>query len=192
VQITDGGHYDNSGLVEALRRRCRRIIVIDGGGDPPPLPIGLTDALRLARYELGVEITLKRTGPYSVEDIAPGSGKQFAKDDALASLNSRITRGAVVKGDITYPAAAGLEKSTGTLIFAKAVLCEACPYWLLTYAASSDIFPHDPTSDQWFTEAQFAAYTELGRVIADQAVKCAASLEPTVTRARWRPASVSG
>jgi hypothetical protein len=192
VQITDGGHYDNSGLVEALRRRCRRIIVIDGGGDPPPLPIGLTDALRLARYELGVEITLKRTGPYSVEDIAPGSGKQFAKDDALASLNRRITRGAVVKGDITYPAAAGLEESTGTLIFAKAVLCEACPYWLLTYAASSDIFPHDPTSDQWFSEAQFAAYTELGRVIADQAVKCAASLQPTVTGAWRRPASVSG
>lgn len=190
VQITDGGHYDNSGLVEALRRRCRRIFVVDGGGDPPPLPLGLTDALRLAKYELGVEITLNQTGPYSVENITPGSGKKFAKDDALASLNSRITRGAVVKGDITYPAAAGLDESTGTLIFVKAVLCEACPYWLLTYAASSDIFPHDPTSDQWFTEGQFAAYTELGRVIADQAVKCAASLEPTVPGTRRRPASV--
>src|SRR5258708_4759554 len=52
VQVTDGGHYDNSGLVEALGRGCRLIVVIDGGGDPPPLPVGLTDALRLARYEL--------------------------------------------------------------------------------------------------------------------------------------------
>ncbi|OMC47975.1 hypothetical protein A5744_06090 [Mycobacterium sp. IS-1264] len=190
VQITDGGHYDNSGLVEALRRRCGLIFVIDGGGDPPPLPIGLTDAIRLAKYELGVEITLNETGPYSVENITPGSGKHFAKDDALANLNSRITRGAVVKGDITYPAAAGLEKSAGILIFAKAVLCEACPYWLLTYAASSDIFPHDPTSDQWFSEGQFAAYTELGRVIADEAVKCAASLQPTSSGARRRTVSV--
>ncbi|MGE2815071.1 hypothetical protein ACQI5H_07995 [Mycobacterium heidelbergense] len=179
VQITDGGHYDNSGLVEALRRRCRLIIVIDGGGDPPPLPIGLTDALRLARYELGVEITLKRTGPYSVDDISPGSGKQFRKDDALAILNSRITRGAVVRGDIAYPAAAGLEDSTGTLIFAKAVLCQACPYWLLSYGASSEIFPHDPTSDQWFSEGQFAAYTELGRVIAAEVVECIESLPPS-------------
>lgn len=172
VQITDGGHYDNSGLVEALRRRCRLIIVIDGGGDPPPLPTGLTDALRLAKYELGVNIALKRKGSYSLENIAPGSGTQFAKDNALASLNPRITRGAVVTGEITYPAAAGLMVCTGTLIFVKAVVSQACPYWLLSYAASSEIFPHDPTSDQWFNEGQFAAYTELGRVIAKEAVEC--------------------
>jgi hypothetical protein len=172
VQVTDGGHYDNSGLVEALRRRCRLIIVIDGGGDPPPLPVGLTDALRLAKYELGVDVTLKRSGQYSVASIAPGSGTQFAKDNALAGLNSRVTRGAVVEGKITYPAAAGLKDSVGTLIFVKAVVSQACPYWLLTYAASSEIFPHDPTSDQWFNEAQFAAYTELGRVIAEEAVDC--------------------
>lgn len=178
VQITDGGHYDNSGLVEALRRRCRRIIVIDGGGDPPPLPTGLTDALRLAKYELGVNIALKRKGPYSLENIAPGSGTQFAKDNALASLNPRITRGAVVIGDITYPAAAGLKVRTGTLIFVKAVVSQACPYWLLSYAASSEIFPHDPTSDQWFNEGQFAAYTELGRVIAKEAVECLVECTP--------------
>lgn len=178
VQVTDGGHYDNSGLVEALRRRCRLIVVIDGGGDPPPLPVGLTDALRLARYELGVVVTLNRTGPYSIEGITPGSGKQFARDNALAGLNSRITRGAVVRGVIKYPAAAGLDESTGTLIFAKAVLSERCPFWLLSYAASTAIFPHDPTSDQWFSEAQFAAYTSLGRVIAEEAVGCLRVLQP--------------
>lgn len=172
VQVTDGGHYDNSGLVEALRRRCQLIFVIDGGGDPPPLPLGLTDALRLAKYELGVDITLAQTGPYSVESIAPGSGTQFPEDNALACLNGRITRGAVVEGTITYPAAAGLHERTGKLIFVKAVVSERCPYWLLTYAAANEIFPHDPTSDQWFNEGQFAAYTELGRVIAREAVEC--------------------
>ncbi|OBG24642.1 hypothetical protein A5764_09635 [Mycobacterium sp. 852002-51057_SCH5723018] len=171
VQVTDGGHYDNSGLVEALRRRCQLIFVVDGGGDPPPLPLGLADALRLAKYELGVDIALSETGPYSVESIAPGSGTQFAEDNALAGLNGRITRGAVVKGTITYPAAAGLQQK-GRLIFVKAVVSQACPYWLLTYAASNEIFPHDPTSDQWFNEGQFAAYTELGRVIAKEAVEC--------------------
>ena len=30
-------------------------------------------------------------------------------------------------------------------------------------------FPNDKTSDQWFNEAQFAAYTELGRRIAVKA-----------------------
>jgi hypothetical protein len=44
VQVTDGGHYENLGLVEALRRRCRLIFCIDGGGDTPPLLSGLSDA----------------------------------------------------------------------------------------------------------------------------------------------------
>jgi hypothetical protein len=176
VQVTDGGHYDNSGLVEALRRRCGFIICVDGGGDAPPLATGLADAIRLAEYELGVTITLKMTGEYSLENIAPGSGKQFDDDDAFASLKTRLSRGTVVSGMIKYPPCAGYTSTHGTLIFAKAVLTQQCPAWLLAYAASKDglIFPHDPTSDQWFTEAQFAAYTELGRIMADEVLKCAA------------------
>jgi hypothetical protein len=180
VQVTDGGHYDNSGLVEALRRRSRLIICIDGGGDLPPLASGLTDAIRLAKYELGVGIEMESTGPYSVESIAPGSGTSFDKRDALASLNGRLSRGTVVVGTITYPPAAGLEKvNTGILIYGKAALSQKCPYWLLTYAASKEgnIFPHDPTNDQWFNEAQFAAYCELGRIVAQEVVECATDLK---------------
>ena len=38
---------------------------------------------------------------------------------------------------------------------------------MLTYGAgkSGENFPNDKTSDQWFNEAQFAAYTEVGRPI---------------------------
>jgi hypothetical protein len=179
VQITDGGHYDNSGLVEALRRRCGLIICVDGGGDAPPLSTGLADAIRLAEYELGVTITLRKTGDYSVGNIAPGSGRKFDYDHALTSLNNRVTRGTVVLGNIEYPDAAGLTCKSGTLIYAKALLSQQCPEWLLTYAASKEglIFPHDPTTDQWFSEGQFAAYTQLGGIMADEVVKCAA--DPT-------------
>jgi hypothetical protein len=178
VQVTDGGHYENLGLVEALRRRARLIFCVDGGGDAPPLAGGLTDAMRLAEYELGVTITLDTVGPYSVDNIAPGSGAPFGDEHALASLNKRLTKGMVVAGKITYPPAAGLEgdQSNGVLVFAKAVVWEGCPYWLLTYAAAQAAFPHDPTSDQWFNEGQFAAYTALGRLMAEQAVHCAAKL----------------
>jgi hypothetical protein len=46
------------------------------------------------------------------------------------------------------------------------------PDWVLTYAAEKGgaEFPHDSTSDQWFSEGQFAAYTELGRLIAVSAM----------------------
>lgn len=177
VQVSDGGHYENLGLVEALRRRCRLIICIDGGGDAPPLLGGLGDALRLAEYELGVTVTLDTRGPYSVDSVAPGSGTPFESGHALQMLNGRITKGTVVAGRISYPPAAGLERREGLLIVAKAVLWEYCPYWLLTYAASKGNFPHDPTSDQWFNEGQFAAYTALGRIIGQHAVECAYELK---------------
>jgi hypothetical protein len=93
-------------------------------------------------------------------------------------LNSRLTKGTVAVGKIDYPPAAGFkEKPYGRLIYAKAVLCEDCPEWLLTYAASSEVFPHDPTSDQWFNEAQFAAYTTLGSIMGKHAVDCAKALK---------------
>ncbi|MGE2732670.1 hypothetical protein ACQI4F_24650 [Mycolicibacterium vaccae] len=169
VQVTDGGHYENLGLVEALRRRARVIVCIDGGGDTPPLLSGLADAMRLARSELGVKIDLDDADDddFALQHLTPGSGAQFPEDNAFALLNSRITKGTVVCGRITYPAASGLSEDQrhGLLILAKAVLWERCPDWLLTYAGTNPVFPHDSTSDQWFTEAQFAAYTELGRIL---------------------------
>jgi hypothetical protein len=177
VQVTDGGHYENLGLVEALRRRCRLIYCIDGGGDAPPLLSGLADAIRLARFELGVEITMENGGPFGVENLAPGSGDQFGDSDAFCSLNDRISKGAVARGKIKYPKAAGLGDDeaarSGWLIVAKAVLWRELPDWVLTYAAEMGgaEFPHDSTSDQWFSEGQFAAYTELGRLIAVRAMQ---------------------
>ncbi|ORW94389.1 hypothetical protein AWB92_11605 [Mycobacterium sp. IEC1808] len=176
VQVTDGGHYENLGLVEALRRRCRLIYCIDSSGDCPPLLSGLSEAIRLARFELGVEITMETGEPFGVENLAPGSGEQFSESNAFCSLNSRITRCAVARGRITYPDAAGIESEearTGWLIIAKAVLWRELPDWVLTYAAENGgaEFPHDNTSDQWFSEGQFAAYTEVGRSIAVSAMK---------------------
>jgi hypothetical protein len=176
VQVTDGGHYENLGLVEALRRKCRLIYCIDAGGDTPPLLSGLDDAIRLAKFELGVEITLDHGGDYGVESLAPGSGRPFGKGHAFHILNDRLTKDAVVRAEIQYPEAAGLgdaDASRGWLVVAKAALWRDLPDWVLTYGAEKDgqDFPHDKTSDQWFNEAQFAAYTEVGRRIAERALQ---------------------
>jgi hypothetical protein len=193
IQITDGGHYENLGLVEALRRRCQLIYCVDASGDTPPLVTGLTDAIRLAESELGVTVTFREGADetYTLANLAPGSGEQFAAADGFASLNKRVTRQAVLVADITYPEAAGLDKSRrrGVLIVAKAVLWRECPPELLTYAAAKEnaIFPHDPTSDQWFNEAQFSAYTELGRLIGRSAVT-AGRIEYAKLARRYAPA----
>jgi hypothetical protein len=196
VQVTDGGHYENLGLVEALRRRCQLIYCVDSSGDTPPLVTGLADAMRLAEFELGVTIKIRaeRTDKYTLANLAPGSGRQFANTGGFASLNSRVTREAVLVADITYPVAAGLPagRNKGVLIVAKAVLWQECPSWVLTYAAdkANEIFPHDPTSDQWFSEGQFGAYTELGRLIGKRAVKVGA-IEYAKLAGSWAAVSVA-
>jgi hypothetical protein len=180
VQITDGGHYENLGLVEALRRRCRLIYCIDAGGDTPPLLSGLDDAIRLAEFELGVQITFDEEAPgaspsYRSANLSAGTGQRFPVGHPFNSLNGRLAADAVARATIKYPEASGLgdeNARTGCLIVAKAVLWHDLPDWVLTYAAGSEgqPFPHDNTFDQWFNEAQFAAYTEVGRRIAARAL----------------------
>jgi hypothetical protein len=121
-----------------------------------------------------VQITLDHCGDYAVDDLAPGSGQPFGRGHAFHSLNSRLTKEAVVRGKITYPEAAGLgTQNTPWLVVAKAVLWQELPDWVLTYGADKDgqEFPHDKTSDQWFNEAQFGAYTEVGRRVAARALQ---------------------
>ena len=61
INVTDGGHYDNLGLVEALRRGARNIVVLDASGDRTDTWFTLGGAIALARADAGVEISLDPT-----------------------------------------------------------------------------------------------------------------------------------
>ena len=62
VYLTDGGHFDNMGLYELLRRRCHTIIVCDAEADASLHFEGIGMAIRKARLDFGVEVTLDCTG----------------------------------------------------------------------------------------------------------------------------------
>ncbi|HEX7165452.1 MAG TPA: hypothetical protein VF230_00595, partial [Acidimicrobiales bacterium] len=57
VLTTDGGHVENLGLVELLRRRCTRILCFDASG-AGVTPATLAEAIVMAREELNVRVTL--------------------------------------------------------------------------------------------------------------------------------------
>ena len=61
INVTDGGHYDNLGLVEALHRGAKNIVVFDSSGDRPDTWFTLGGAMALARTDAGVEISLNPT-----------------------------------------------------------------------------------------------------------------------------------
>jgi hypothetical protein len=168
LQVTDGGHYENLGIVELLRRRCTTIYCIDGGGDSPPTAPGLAQAMALAEAELGVRIEL--TDAFASE---PGAGVALTPKVPLATLNAMLSKEPVIVGTIHYPAASGLPEGsrTGVLYLARALLWPEMPYSLLSYAAQNPVFPHDATSDQWFNDGQFTAYTQLGRELGEAVKK---------------------
>ena len=159
---TDGGHYDNLGLIELLRLRCGTIYCFDASGGGAPLADTLAGALAVAREELGVDITL--TNQFT---LVPGGMDPPAFDASgpLAGLNARMSGTAVIVGKISYP-----DAPDGELIFAQAALTTCLPYQVLEYSQNDAGFPRDGTADQWFDSQQFDAYQQLGRYLGQQAV----------------------
>ncbi|MFE9631206.1 hypothetical protein [Streptomyces sp. NPDC006463] len=169
---TDGGHFDNLGLVELLRLRCRTVYVIDSSGDSPPLATTLAQAVTLAYEDLGVQITFDQK---EVLKLVPGSAEKVEPTEPMAALNTRFSASCLVKGVIKYPEDVEFEEgkpgaSSGTIIFAKASLTPDMPYELLSYALKEKAFPRQSTMDQWFDHTQFDAYRELGYHLGAAAV----------------------
>jgi hypothetical protein len=162
---TDGGHYDNLGLIELLRLRCKFIYCFDASGGGP-LADTLAGILTLAREELGVDISFAQTEqPYL---LAPGGGSAaFPASSSLGSLNPRISQQAVITGTIKYPGQN--PDNTGKLVFAQATLTKDLPYQLIEYTQDDPSFPRDGTADQWFNCDQFDAYQQLGYYLGKQA-----------------------
>ncbi|GHF67572.1 hypothetical protein GCM10010218_56320 [Streptomyces mashuensis] len=173
---TDGGHYENLGLVELLRHGVRTAVCIDASGDRPPLAGTLAEAIALAREELGVEVVLD-----DWERLVPGSARPLHPEDPLAGLNGRLSARVVVTGTILYPRDLVDEAGRpcgrrGRLVVAKAALTHDLPYPLLARAQGEPVFPRDSTSDQWFDHRQFDSYLGLGRFIGEQADKALQTL----------------
>jgi hypothetical protein len=154
VYLSDGGHFEKSGLYELFRRRCRYIIAVDGGGEDPDgdLHFGtLGVALRLARVDLGVEVDIDL---HKMERIAD-------ETDGVDYVRSQVAVGV-----IRYPAESGRgrDATTGILVFVKSGLVreQLTPDIIQYVRAGNPRFPHDSTADQQFDQPQFESYRQLG------------------------------
>lgn len=143
VYVTDGGHFENLGLVELLRRGCTQIICFDASEDGKQPLTALGQAIALARDELGVDISI------DTKPIWPGS----AHDPS----DSRLAQSMVAQGTVTYP-----NGRKGRLIFVKNHLPVDAPRDVLSYAETDHNFPFDTTLNQFFDDQRFDAYRELG------------------------------
>ncbi len=142
VYLSDGGHFDNLGLYEMVLRRCHFILVVDAGCDPECRLEDLGNAIRKIRIDLGVPITLMEFPIY------PREAKKSGKYSAVGTIN--------------YSAVDGSDGIDGTLVYIKPAFYGEEPKDIFNYAQVSAAFPHEPTTDQWFSESQFESYRALG------------------------------
>jgi hypothetical protein len=156
LYVTDGGHYENLGLVELLRRGCRDVYCFDASGGSDIQELG--DAIALARTELKVEVTLERA---KAESVVPD------KDTGIAQE-------CCVTGEIRYP-----DGELGTLVYVRSVLTAEAPHDVRSYHEVDPEFPHNSTGEQLYTDQRFEAYRELGRCAAARALE---AFKPPVTR----------
>ncbi len=183
VNLSDGGHFENMGLYELVRRRCRYIVVCDAEEDAEVNFGGMGGAITKCRADFGAEIDL---------DLRP-----LRLDDKTGYSKAHC-----VVGTIRYPpppedrvddeAATDCEclmdevddKYTGVIVYMKSSLVGDEPPDLLTYKLAHNVFPQDSTANQWFTETQFEAYRRLGHHVTMTAVQPALSPQKTKFDAR--------
>jgi hypothetical protein len=142
VNLSDGGHFDNLGVYELVRRRCRYIIACDAEQDGNLTFGALGNAVRKCRNDFGVNIQLE---PAAIRPASPGE-------------RSRVH---CVMGTIEYQ-----DGQRGRLLYLKSSLTGDEPADVLEYAARRTSFPHQSTANQWFDESQFESYRALGYHIA--------------------------
>ena len=161
--LSDGGHFDNTGVYALIKRECDFIILSDASADPDYRFADIENLVRKARIDLDAEIEF-----YSRQEAArllslSGDGLTVLSPDELAD-NS--TRRGVLLARIRYrrsdPAHGERE---ATLLVVKPNLHVGLDLDLLAYAQRHPRFPHESTGDQFFDEAQWESYQRLGQDI---------------------------
>lgn len=181
VNISDGGHIENLGVMELLRRRCKLIIAVDAGADPAYIFSDLENLTIRARNELGIDIRF-RPGqiPEEVLRVNPSHGysrQRFAVADLMQLWEKKMVDGEEVVEH--FPAG----RKIGSFVYVKSSVTapqgkpdlsreDPLKYGTYKYKIYHPAFPHESTADQFFDPIQWEAYFQLGQFIAADILGC--------------------
>src|SRR3569833_650824 len=128
IYLSDGGHFENLGLYEMVRRRCRFIVVSDAGCDPKATFEDLGNAVRKIYIDFGVSVEFERL-TIKARQTPPVAGVSCAI------------------GTIRYPDS----DRPGWLLYIKPSYLGTERADIRSYATFHEEFPHESTTDQWFS-----------------------------------------
>jgi hypothetical protein len=153
VYLSDGGHFENLGIYELVRRRCRFIVASDAGQDGNVTFEDLGNAIEKCRSDFGVDIEIDLTN--------------------IRHSAARFSEWHCAIGSIRYDSQ-NPDEAQGTLLYIKSSLTGDESADVLRYASLHPAFPHESTSDQFFDESQFESYRALGYHIGCNVLSAAA------------------
>lgn len=175
--LSDGGHFENTGVHALLQRQLDVIVLADCSADPRYELGDLENLVRKARIDFGAEIEF-----YTAEHAEERFGEKRADDAAGAAcektaggtnskpisflspekLADNFTARGVLLARILYRADAQGRRKQGSLLVVKPNLHEALDIDILAYARRNPLFPQQSMGDQFFDEAQWESYHRLG------------------------------
>jgi hypothetical protein len=158
LELTDGGHFENTGIYELVRRRVRTIVFADGSTDPDISLASFANLLHKIYVDFGVTVTFGEPADFT----RMMKGSAVAKPGDVLSGRFELSAAAYAVGTIRYPKEGDREEVTGTLLYIKSAMTQDLPPGLYSYKAGNPLFPSESLAEQFFSEEQFEAYRALG------------------------------
>ncbi len=166
--LSDGGHFENSGVYELIRRRVPLIVSADNAADPKYEFGDLQNLVRRARLDFGAEIEfldapaldqwLQRWDDHAALRPLFGGLDDFCNGRASGQCCALLAK-------ILYPPVPGQDdalRQGSLMLVIKPTLASFLPVDVRLYGRDHREFPQQSTADQFFDEAQWESYRKLG------------------------------
>jgi hypothetical protein len=167
VNLSDGGHLENLGIYELIRRECRLIISGDSEADATLTFSGLADVIRMVQIDFGVKIVMQ-----GLDEIR--AGKQNHAIGTIFYKNGKVGKLLYLKssllGDQSLIATLSAQAYSSSKERNDNLLFDANPY-IAHYKQEEPSFPHQSSSNQFYTETQFESYRALGQQLTLNTLK---------------------
>jgi hypothetical protein len=160
--LSDGGHFDNTGVYSLIQRACKLIVMVDCGADPRPCFEDLGEVIRRCRIDFGTKIDIDISALTNAGSPVTRClrGTIIYSEEHLKSLGrsqqDRWGMLILIKPSLTLDEATGIEGSGDPTATAD----------IRQFRITNSDYPQISTADQWFGEAEFESYRQLGELSA--------------------------
>ena len=151
IFVSDGGYYDYLGVTELLRRRCELMIVSDAGVNTGATTLeSLASMCEKCGAEFGVRFL----------DLDHDAPIDFSR--LLRTHHNNVPQPFIAMR-VKYPSGPDTDSPTeGLLFYVQMSISDRDPIEIQQIRHQFPHFPDEPTTNQFYTDEQVAAYRDLG------------------------------